>query len=613
MTEIPIRLSDFSDIIQRDQDRTVRNKGNRQSIPLVSTSRVLFNDSKKNMPRRSDQFRLKDLISPSVPRYNSSNNSIRARSHSPIGSPSSSFKAVEKTNFRCNFAAAHDEEEELMQSLDAGKIEEINSSIDRYCSLIIQSNEGTMSRLLNEAQKDLSILGFCHSQLWLFEPGGGLSYKKDDGTRINLSPQRTGDLLESVGMLRPSTAQQKCDIIIVLKPADPFWDEFQSILKSDSNSTKRSKAIHLIPIITSNSTKGFIFATEIETFASATVAKRISNINTSRICSVLAMQWYKQLASTIGWRLNTVYEDKTRVSNNKDKNEDIERTETAEGLLQLYEDLSDTTDICTISSLLASAGKTLFKGSMCFILNPSLQKNESVDESLVTVFTAGSNYKTTPIVPIKVTNRGLITTFISKHDTLLDESEKKTDSDKYTGSSYNSNGNIRSSSSSSSSRIRSNGRKDRNLTTLEVSKDELIKAGLTAQENIERFSIICLSIPTNRIENSLLESDSVKKDDVFCSFVLAFPSTSSSTSTSNITSTSSNDQINSRSMHQQERTKAQLNSLIKIASQAFFRIEKSSLQMMKLGNFLSLQRQRSITSRSLLGWKDATTAEREGT
>lgn len=604
--EAPVRLSDFSDILQRD--RLLRSEGDRQDISLSSTSRELFNETKRRIPRASNQIKLKDLISPSVSRYNSSKHNLRARSHSPIGSPPSSNKVREKTIVRCDFTAAHGEEE-LMQSLDAGKIEEINDNIDGHCSLMDQSDEASMQRLLYDAQKDLSILGFCYSQLWLLEPGGGLSLKTtNDGNKVNLSPQRTIDLFESIGIQRSSMIQVQSDIsesaqskkhhqsqirypVTVLTEADLLWEELLNILESNytsesaSNKDRRHhqwKAIHLIPISSSNSIKGIIFATETETFTSATVAKRISSINTSRIRIVLATQWYKQLAKAMGLRLNALHEEKMRISNIESTDEDIVKTEMVEGLLKLNEDLSEMTDIYAVFESLASSGVTLFKGSMCFIFSSNLQKNESneggniIDGNCVTVYTADNNSSTAPISPINVTNRGLITTLIGNHDSPLlrtkcinGKSEQEMDSEKYFDSSRNKD----DDGSSSSSKI------ERKLTTLKVSKDELMNAGLSVRENSENYTIICLSIPTKKMDKGLHVSDSVNKDDFFCSFILAFPCDSSSlTSAPNNNSNSSNDQINNTSIHHQKRVKTHLNAFMKIASYALCRIGKSGLQ-----------------------------------
>jgi hypothetical protein len=608
MMEVPVRLSDFSDILQRD--RLLRSEGDCQNISLSSTSRELFNETKKSIPR-ANQLKLKDLISPSVSRYNSSKYSLRARSHSPIGSPPSSKRSVENTLLRCDFTAAHSEEE-LMQTLDASKIEEINSNIDSHCHLIDQSDEASMQKLLCDAQKDLSILGFCYSQLWLLEPGGGLSFKTtNDGTRVNISPQKTIGLFNKIG-IQASSTRNRYNTVTVLTPADPLWEECLSyILESDSTSeitsstdrkNQQRKAIHLIPILSSTSIRGIIFATEIETFASATVARRISSINTSKIRVVLATQWYKQLAKVIGLRLNALHEEKIRIATIETKDEDVVRTETAEGLLKLNEELSEMTDICAISNSIVSAGVTLFKGSICFILNPHLQKNNSnergsiIDANYVTVFTADSNSAITPISPIKVNNRGLITTLISNHDSYFDgcqdlgvakenvlrnkcingKFEQMSDSVKHFDSGNNDNTND-SSSSSNSSGIKSCIKIERKLTTLEVSKDELIDAGLCVREDSENFSIICLSIPFKKMDDGLHDSNSMNKNDLFCSFVLAFPCVSSCVASApDTTADLNNDQMNSRSIHQKERIKIQLNVLMKIASYAFFRIEKLS-------------------------------------
>ena len=279
-----------------------------------------------------------------------SSTKFRSRSHSPLRSPISSSYSSKRVDTLCHSRRSSAQDDEIeMQGFDCKRIEKISRNIDDCCNKILNSDRLLISNLLETTKKDFIAFGYLLSQLWLFEPGIGLSFQGKGSAAIDLPSKRLATIFSDIDIIAnkegdyPTTNKSGCrSRIRIIRPEDLSWYDMISLIRSAAPKCTENtrilewKAIHIIPILIVSSNvgsdcisiskagsgsasgsesgqgdhfvgdvaDGFIFAVEIDSTISKAVTRRANNINVSRVRTVLSTQYFKQIAAAIGRRLS---------------------------------------------------------------------------------------------------------------------------------------------------------------------------------------------------------------------------------------------------------------------------------------------------------------------
>ena len=310
----------------------------------------------------ADRFQQKSL-----PR---SSTKFRSRSHSPLRSPISSSHSSKRVDIFCHPRRSSAEDDGIeMQGFDCKRIEKITRNIDDCCDKILNSDRLHISNLLETTKKDFTAFGYPLAQLWLFEPGIGLSFQGKGSAAIHLPSKILATIFSDIDIIAnkggdyPTTDMKGCrSRIRIIRPEDGSWYDMISLIRSaepkctENTGILEWKAIHIIPILIVSSNigsdsismskagsgsasgseqgrcdhfvgdvaDGFIFAVEIASTISKAVTRRTNNINVSRVRAVLSMLYFKQIAAAIGRRLSEL----DGINNFTDQNKKITDTTT---------------------------------------------------------------------------------------------------------------------------------------------------------------------------------------------------------------------------------------------------------------------------------------------
>jgi hypothetical protein len=489
---------------------------------------------------------------------------MRSRSYSPSRSSPKEYHYIsqEKDLFHSD--------DQLMYGLDGNRIEKMASDIDKCCQKIASTDSHSLLHLLDQAQKGISPIGFCHSHLWLSEPGGGLSSFEQERTHLNLSPLRTKEILDDAFATGSSSKFSrdksqfrsaesfKCPGQVV--PEDASWKDLVSLMRScRSQSVIRHEkwtSIYIIPIsadsIPSGSggdsvgdspsndfVRGFIIAVEALPAVSVAVSRRSSYISETKVRRVMSLQWYKQIAAAVGIRLRSLRENiiPPSIGSKVEKNQVVSAT----GMLKFHADMGSVCDPRQVPLMLAHAGVHILGAPICFVLQSCTVQGYGSARSTAAVCDAHSTRMDSASDPASievsgprlVENTGVVTSLLSaprsvKHPTQRSRNQVQ--------ESCNTEDTLRSMQGNISA------------TRFEVSRTELASLGLPVDKvrHGETWTLLCLQIPehfrdrTDSDERSIQSSlhsggssTSTAGDNVgrrpWC-LVLAAPSLSSSLS-----------------------------------------------------------------------------------
>lgn len=264
-----------------------------------------------------------------------------------------------------------------------------------------------MSDALHVRQVDLSILGFCVTQLWLSQPDGSLTFLKSDGSNTNLSPLETAKILRDVFSVETGSSLSNEDegqhINVCsgqVNRRDASWHDLNSLIRlslsrcsdrgedgaANTDDVKSSswKSIYMIPItvdsnpestISYSNRLGYIIAVEDYSGVSKAMTDRLTHTNQNDLRRTVSLLLYRQLAAAIGNRLVVLEqkEEEKRLSCSSRIASAPSSIDFLSGMLQHYEDMSRASQACDVTHILACTGVLLFKSPICFVLEaPSL-------------------------------------------------------------------------------------------------------------------------------------------------------------------------------------------------------------------------------------------------
>jgi hypothetical protein len=293
----------------------------------------------------------------------------------------------------------------IMRGLEETQIQAIVDAINKCCSQISLTERCSISDALHVSQVDLSILGFCVTQLWLSQPDGSLTFLKSDGSTTNLSPQETAKILRDVFSVETGSSLSNEDegqhINInsgQVNRRDASWHDLNSLIRSslsrcsdrgedgaantDDVKSSNWKSIYMIPItvdsiadstISYSNRMGYIIAVEDYSGVSKAMTDRLTHTNQNDLRRTVSLLLYRLLAAAIGNRL-VILEQKEaekKLSCSSRIASAPSSIDFLSGMLQYYEDISRASQACDVTHILACTGVLLFKSPICFVLESS--------------------------------------------------------------------------------------------------------------------------------------------------------------------------------------------------------------------------------------------------
>ena len=483
----------------------------------------------------------------------------RSRSYSPSrSSPKDShFISQEEDLFHSD--------DQLMYGLDGNRIEKMASDIEKCCRKIADSDSHSLLNLLDQAQKRISPIGFCHSHFFLCEPGGGLSSFERDDTHLKCSPLTTKRILDDAFATGSSSNSSRNKA--QFRSAEPFrypgqviqedasWKDLVSLMRSCSSQIGKQHgkwtSIYIIPISadsipsdtgicvddspSNDLVRGFIIAVEALPTVSIAVSKRSSYISETKVRRVMSLQWYKQIAAAVWIRLRSLREKS--IPSCIDRKEGRNQIMSAAGALKFHVDMGSVADPSQVPKMLAHAGVHLLGAPISFVLQTCTVQGNGSERSAATLcdaHTVRSDSASNPISvevsgPRLVENRGIVTSLLSATRSI----ERPTQQSR--------NQHLQSSDSEGTSGLVQN---DISATRLEVSRSELASLGLPVDKvrHGETWTLLCLQIPDHFQDRTGCNERSVQLSShsgggspagdraVPWCYVLAAPSSSSSLS-----------------------------------------------------------------------------------
>jgi hypothetical protein len=483
----------------------------------------------------------------------------RSRSYSP------SRSSPKDSHFISHEEDLFHSDDQLMYGLDGNRIEKMASDIEKCCRKIADSDSHSLLNLLDQAQKRISPIGFCHSHFFLCEPGGGLSSFERDDTHLKCSPLTTKRILDDAFATGSSSnsSRNKAQFL----SAEPFrypgqviqedasWKDVVSLMRSCSSQIGKQHgkwtSIYIIPISadsipsdtgicvgdspSNDLVRGFLIAVEALPTVSIAVSKRSSYISETKVRRVMSLQWYKQIAAAVWIRLRSLRE-KT-IPSCIDKEEGRNQIMSAAGALKFHVDMGSVTDPRQVPMMLAHAGVHLLGAPISFVLQTCPVQGNGSERGAATLcdaHTVRSDSASNPISvevsgPRLVENRGIVTSLLSAPRSI----ERPTQ--------QSGNQPLQSSASEGTAGLVQN---DISATRLEVSRSELASLGLPVDKvrHGETWTLLCLQIPDHFLDRTGCNVRSAQLSShsgggspagdraVLRCYVLAAPSSSSSLS-----------------------------------------------------------------------------------
>lgn len=479
-----------------------------------------------------------------------------------------------------------------MRGLEGTQIQAVVDAAIRCCTQISLAERCSISDALRVTQVDLSILGFCVTQLWLSQPDGSLTFLKSDGSNASLSPQETAKILRDVFPVETgssfSNEDQGQHINICsgqVNRRDASWHDMNVLIRSslsrcsdrgddgaantDDVKSSNWKSIYMIPITVDSiaeSTErysnrlGYIIAVEDYSGVSKAMTDRLTHTNQNDLRRTVSLLLYRLLAAALGARLVVLEQNEEEKKHSCSSRMAIAPSsiDFFSGTLQYYEDLSRASQACDVTHVLQYAGVLLFKSPICFVLEASslsavsrssfatslvndgsgdiLNRSNSSDVTHAVVYAAHSDHTDVTGIRIKsntsVECKGFICTLLSL------------------AASYGTQQRSTSHVSRSNEPKREMSYTDTNdfegTIRLTVSTSELISAGLTIDFNaeVETWDLLCTFILDQsetsdegcggRVEN---ESNCNSGRSLRRIYVAAYPTSSSFLSTNTLSST----------------------------------------------------------------------------
>ena len=364
----------------------------------------------------------------------------------------------------------------IMTGLEEAQIQAIVDAVNKCCMQISLTERCSISDALHVSQVDLSILGFCVTQLWLSRPDGSLTFLKSDGSTTNSSPQETAKILRDVFSVETGSSLSNEDqgqhINISsgqVNRRDTSWHDLNVLIRSslsrcldrgedgaantDDVKSSNWKSIYLIPItvdsnaestISYSNRMGYIIAVEDYSGVSKAMTDRLTHTNQNDLRRTVSLLLYRLLAAAIGNRLVVLEqkEEEKKLSCSSIIASAPSSIDFLSGMLQYYEDMSTASQACDVTRILACTGVLLFKSPICFVLEASslsatshfshsndesadhLNHSNSSDVTQAVVYSAYSDHTDVTGIRIKsntsVECKGFIGTLLnlaSRHDT----------------------------------------------------------------------------------------------------------------------------------------------------------------------------------------------------
>ena len=321
---------------------------------------------------------------------------IRTRSHSPARSPllnritnsrSTTVTARRRQPYQVldnpHYAIA--EVPDAANGLDATSMESISKSINERCHHISQSsNEIDMAHILHKCGNDLTLLGFCNVQLWLFDAGGGMSSREANKRRLSLPPSRVQELLkllqhapyqclpvddaiQDLVLLMQNIAKTYQTVATTRASAEPWcMDNLDMIWKS----------IYFMPLqieatTTAKRGNGFLFAAEREATASSALQARTRFLNAYKMKQMFGLQCLLQLAGTCGSRIRRFADISIKTTMRLEEIATISRLQSAEKLLSVYEQLAGAVHADEVIHILGEAASHHLHADISWVLTPT--------------------------------------------------------------------------------------------------------------------------------------------------------------------------------------------------------------------------------------------------
>lgn len=294
-----------------------------------------------------------------------------------------------------------------MRGLEGTQIQAIVDAANRCCAQILLAERCSISDVLRVTQVDLSILGFCVTQLWLSQPDGSLTFLKSDGSNANLSPQETAKILRDVFPVETGSSFSNEDqgqyINICsgqVNRRDASWHDMNVLIRSslsrysdrgedgaantDDVKSSNWKSIYMIPItvdsiaestVSYSNRLGYIIAVEDYSGVTKAMTDRLTHTNQNDLRRTVSLLLYRLLAAAIGARLVVLEQQEEEKKHFYSSRIAIAPSSIgfSSSMLQYYEDLSRASQACDVTHILQYAGVLLFKSPLCFVLEaPSL-------------------------------------------------------------------------------------------------------------------------------------------------------------------------------------------------------------------------------------------------
>jgi hypothetical protein len=476
----------------------------------------------------------------------------------------------------------------IMTVLEENQIQAIVDAVNKCCTQISLTERCSISDALHVCQVDLSILGFCVTQLWLSQPNGSLTFLKSDGSNTNLSPQETAKILRDVFSVETrsslSNEDQGQHINISsgqVNRRDASWHDLNSLIRSslsrcldsgedeaantDDVKSSNWKSIYLIPVTVDSNAEstisysnrlGYIIAVEDYSGLSKAMTDRLTHTNQNDLRRTVSLLLYRLLAAAIGNRLAVLEqkEEEKKLSCSLRIASAPSSIDFLSGMLQYYEDMSTASQACDVTHILGCAGVVLFKSPICFMLEASspsatsrsshsndgsadhLNHSNSSDVTQAVVYSAYSDHTNVTGVRImsntSVECKGFIGTLLS----LAARYDTQQRSASHVPRSYGPKGEISFTDTDDLE----------GTVRLTVSTGELISAKLLIDFNaeVDTWDLLCTCI-LDHSETSVEGSRGGVEDESNCNYgrslrriyVAAYPTSSSSLSTNTSSST----------------------------------------------------------------------------
>ena len=318
---------------------------------------------------------------------------IRVRSHSPERASSHHhlLRAAPKTT------TTNEPPPSVLSDGTYTLMETVTAAISERCRAISRcANEVEIAEVLHQGGKDLTPLGLCCAQLWLYEPSGALSSRDADQRRLSWPSSRAQALAQAVGgashvcMELDSSGSSWVDLAALMRNVA---QSHQDVASAGSGIVEEKwcidalgmmwKSIYAIPLVAATAAaaddndaatavgNGYLLATEIDTTAPAALQARGRHVAATKTKQLVAVQCLYQLAAAVAARVRMFADKSLHTSLRLHEVANAARLESAEHLLAAHEQLARAASPLDVLNVLAHAATTRLRARTGWVLTPA--------------------------------------------------------------------------------------------------------------------------------------------------------------------------------------------------------------------------------------------------